>query len=324
MRNTWPRLMALILAALVAILGSAAAQQANPRLQPSPFSLPDEVSARKATIWSEGSRLAADIYVPKGATGKLPTIIMAHGWGGTAEQLRPEAAGFASAGYLVVLFDYRGWGASDGRVILAGPKPSERARNRFTAEVVELREIVDPLAEAADLSNVVHWLQAEPQSDTGRIGIWGTSFGGGLAVYVAGHDRRVKAVHAQVAPLVLRGLDPLGYQDGTKRARGELGYPEPGVVAVSGLPGAPIAENFLPYSPVQAMSLAPNCAIQIVLAAKEELFDIRPIVTAYENFKGAQKNLVVIPEISHYDIYGKARAEAHQLALAWFDKHLKP
>ena len=174
-----------------------------------------------------------------------------------------------------------------------------------------------------DLFNVMHWVQAEPQSDTSRIGLWGTSFGGGIAAYVAGYDHRVKALHAQAAPLELRALDPLGYSDGTKRARGELEYPKPGLTVVAGLLGAPIAEHFIRFSPAQAMMLAPDCAIQIVLAGKEQLFDTRPVVAAYEKFAGAKKNLVVIPEIGHYDIYGSARDKADQLAIAWFDKNLK-
>lgn len=306
-----------------AFFGSASAQETFRQQGPPPSFIPDDISVRKATIWSEGTRMAADIYSPKGTVGKLPTIIMAYGWGGTMERFRAEGAAFARAGYLVVMFDYRGWGESDSRVILATPEPAERPGNRFTAEVIELREILDPLAEVTDLSNVIHWVQAEAQSDTSRIGIWGTSFGGGIAAYVAGHDHRVKALHAQVVPLELRALDRLGYQDGTKRARGELGYPKPGMVVVSGLRGAPIAEHFLSYSPSQAMSLALECAIQIVLAGKEELFDIRPTIGAYESFNGTRKNLVIIPDIGHYDVYGKARDEARQLALAWFDENLK-
>jgi hypothetical protein len=73
-------------------------------------------------------------------------------------------------------------------------------------------------------------------------------------------------------------------------ARGELGYPKPGLVVVSGLKGAPIAEHFLRYSPAQAMNLAPECAFQIVLAGKEELFDTRPVIAASEGFEGAKKN----------------------------------
>jgi uncharacterized protein len=299
------------------------AQETHRSQEGGAFAVPGEVSVRKATIWSEGTRMAANLYARKSAPGRLPTIIMAYGWGGTMERLRPEAAAFAQAGYLVVLFDYRGWGESDGRVILAGPEPGARPSNRFTAGVLELREILDPLAEVEDLSNVVHWLRAEPQSDTSRIGLWGTSFGGGIAAYVAGHDHRIKAIHTQVVPLELRALDQVGQQDDTKRARGELGYPKPGLVVVSGLRGAPIAEHFLRYSPEQTLSLAPDCAVQIVLAGKEEVFDGRPVIAAYESFKGAKKNLVVIPDAGHYDVYGKARNQARQLALLWFDRYLR-
>jgi pimeloyl-ACP methyl ester carboxylesterase len=288
-----------------------------------PFTVPSDVSVRKTTIWSEGSRLAATIYAPKEAAGKLPTIITAYGWGGNAELLRPEGAAFAKAGYLVVMFDFRGWGGSEGRVMLADPVPAERSGNRFTAEVTELREVMDPLAEAADLANVIHWVQAEPSSDTNRIGLWGSSFGGGLATYVAGHDHRVKAIHTQVVPLELRQLDSAGYREGTKRARGQILYPKPGVVAVVGLRGAPITEHFLTYSPLQSIRMAPDCAIQLILAGKEQLFDIQPIIKDFNSLQNPKKNLIVMPDISHYDIYGKARAESLQLALAWFDKYLK-
>jgi hypothetical protein len=64
--------------------------------------------------------------------------------------------------------------------------------------------------------------------------------------------------------------------------------------------------------------------MQVVLAGKEELFDVRPVTAAYESLKGTKKNLVTIPDITHCDVYGKARDQARQLALAWFDKYLKP
>ena len=286
------------------------------------FAPPDDVSLRKATILSDGSRLGAYVYSPKSATGKLPTIIMAYGWGGTMERLRTEAAKFAQAGYLVVMFDYRGWGESEGRVVHSGAAPKERSTH-FTAEVTELREIRDPKADVEDLFNVMHWIQAEPQADINRIGLWGTSYGGGVAAYVAGYDHRVKTIHAQVSPLELRVIDRLGYSDGIKRARGELDYPKPGLVVVANLLGAPIAEHFIGYSPATTMQLATDCALQIVLASNEQLFDVKPVIAAFEKFPGAKKNLVTIPGIGHYDIYGKARDEADRLALAWFDRNLR-
>lgn len=323
MRSSLSNMVTAVAAMVATAIGPAVAQKAPAAPEDASFSIPQDVGVREAAIWSDGTRMAARIYAAKSAVGKLPTIIMAYGWGGTMDRFRAEAVAFAEAGYLVVTFDYRGWGESDSRVILASPEPAERRDNRFTAEVIELREILDPLAEVEDLANVVHWVQAEPRSDTRRIGIWGTSFGGSVAAYVAGYDHRIKALHLQAAPLELRALDQAGYADGTKRARGELGYPKPGVVAVAGLRGAPIAEHFLRYSPAEAIERASGCAIQIVLAGNEELFDVRPVIAAYGALKGT-KNLVTIPEIGHYDIYGKARDAARRLALAWFDQHLRP
>ena len=56
---------------------------------------------------------------------------------------------------------------------------------------------------------------------------------------------------------------------------------------------------------------------------REELFDNRQHPQlAYE--RGADpKKYVVIPNISHYGIYGEAREQATKLAIDWFDQHLK-
>src|SRR6266700_4011081 len=103
--------------------------------------LPDDVAMRKVDILSEGTRMGGEVYSLKSEAGKkLPTIVMSHGWGGTVAGLRRDAAGFAQAGYLVIAFDYRGWGASDSRVILTSRAPVEKPNQRFTAEVQELRE----------------------------------------------------------------------------------------------------------------------------------------------------------------------------------------
>jgi len=85
---------------------------------------PDDITFRRANIMSEGTRMAAEVFVPKEAKEEnLPTIVMCHGWGGIAEHLRPDAIAFAKAGYLVVTLDYRGWGNSDSRLILTRPAP---------------------------------------------------------------------------------------------------------------------------------------------------------------------------------------------------------
>ena len=49
------------------------------------FQVPEEVAFRTENIISEGTRMAAEVFAPKASkTDKLPTIIMSHGWGGTA------------------------------------------------------------------------------------------------------------------------------------------------------------------------------------------------------------------------------------------------
>ena len=290
------------------------------------------VEERKVDIVSEGVRLHADIYAPKASPARpLPTIIMSHGWGGTAAMLRPQASDFARAGYLVVAFDYRGWGESDSRVVLTQPAPdvSQRKGQRFTAEVREVREVVDPLDQATDLFNVIHWAVGEAAVDKTRIGLWGTSFSGGLVVYVAARDPRIKALVSQVGymgqPITAFSANSLAkmYEDSTRRARGELGYPRPRVKEVGNLQGGPIREKFLLYAPIEDVARGKDCAMLFIAAEHEELFDNKSHPELAYARAGEPRKYVVIPGIAHYDIYGQAREEATRLAIEWFDQRLK-
>src|SRR5205809_3726347 len=107
----------------------ALAQTTNTR-PASVFTPPDDIVLRNVDIYSEGTRMAGDVYSAKVNAGKkLPTIVMAHGWGGTKAAFRPEAIAFAQAGYLVVAFAYRGWGESDSRVILVEKRAPKEKQN---------------------------------------------------------------------------------------------------------------------------------------------------------------------------------------------------
>lgn len=302
---------------------------AAPGQTPAAYKPPDDVAFRTATVVSEGSRLAAELFSPKSADKPLPTIVMSHGWGGTAQQLRADAVVFARAGYLVVTFDYRGWGASEGRLVLTKPAARGKPGEPFVAEVKEIREVVDPLEQTADLLNVLHWLQGEKQCDRDRIGLWGSSYSGGHVVYAAARDHRVKATVSQVPALDSRfvlkdpALQKQTSEQATRRARGEIGYPPPGQRVIGNLRGAPILDKLAQYAPVDDAANAPGCAMLFVLAEKEELFDNREHgILAHERAKGPKK-LVILPGLTHYDIYLKARKQAQQLALEWFDKYLK-
>lgn len=292
---------------------------------------PAGVAFRTAGIYSEGVRMSAELFAPQQAAAdqKLPTILMSHGWGGVASQLRRDAAEFAQAGYLVATFDYRGWGASDSRVILTAPAGAHRGQGKFTAEVQEVREVVDPLDQTTDILNALHWLQGEPQCDPARIGLWGSSYSGGHVVYVAARDKRVKAAVSQVPALDSRFVISTDaereqtWQEATQRARGERGYPPPGAKAVGNLRGAPVREKLMLYAPVEDASRTAGCALLFILAEKEELFDNRE--HGLKAFEAAQqpKKLVIVPGIAHYGIYLQARDQAHRLAREWFDEHLQ-
>ena len=212
------------------------------------FKVPADVAFRTANIQSEGTRMAAEVFAPKDPKSeKLPTIVMSHGWGGTAAKLRPDAIAFAQAGYLVVAFDYRGWGKSDSRLVLAGKMP-EKKDGKFIAEVKEVREVVDPIDQTTDIMNAIHWAAGEKQCDAERIGIWGSSFSGGHVVYVAAREPRVKAFVSQVGRWTRAGssrtrpCDKLTYAQGAARTHGNLDYPKPGEKFGS-LTGVPLREK---------------------------------------------------------------------------------
>lgn len=312
------------------------AQQSNPP----GFKPPDNIDYRRVNIMSEGVRMHGELFSLKSLAGKmLPTIIQAHGWGGTAAAFRRDSIDLANAGYLVLSFDYRGWGESDSRLILTGPapvKPISGQSQKFTAEVVEVREVVDPLEFVTDWFNAIHWAVGEPMVDKDRIGLRGSSYSGGHIVYVAARDPRVKAIVSQVSALdsrpkamtTLAGSEAdqlrLAYEEATKRARGELGYPPARQMRVIGnLIGAPIRDKLLLYSPVEDAAKLKNCAALFIDAEKEELFDIKDHAKLAYDRAPQPKKYVLVPAITHYGIYREERERAIKLAIEWFDQYLK-
>jgi dienelactone hydrolase len=319
----------VIVPTILCVLAFGLARAAG-RQPATPFKPPDTVAYRTANIMSEGVRLSAEIFSLKENAGKkLPTIILCHGWGGTAALLRREAVAFAQAGYLAVAFDYRGWGASDSRLILTAPAPAKKEGNRFTAEVREVREVVDPFDQTTDMFNVIHWAVGEPQVDKDRLGLWGTSYSGGHVVYVAARDPRVKCLVSQVGSLDSRfvGADAeqlkQTYDEATQRAHGQLGYPPPRARVIGNLQGAPIRDKLLRYAPVDDVPKIKNCAMLFVVAEKEELFRNEDHAKLAFDRASEPKKYVVIPGITHYGVYLQARGQATKLAIDWFEEHLK-
>ncbi|WP_337187974.1 alpha/beta fold hydrolase [Phenylobacterium sp.] len=328
--------------AAAAFAGAALAQPATPRRNPADpatwttgraaeYAAPAGVAFRTARIVSEGVPLHAEVFRPETAPAgqRLPTIVMAHGWGGVAASFRADAVQMARAGFQVVTFDYRGWGESGSRVVLTGAEPALPANRRFTGEVEAVRGYVDPTEQAEDWFNVINWAAADPTVDPARIGVRGSSFSGGLVVHVAAHDPRVKALVAQVPSIPSRppgGVEgpaaAAAHAQAARLARGEARYPEPGAQVVGALIGAPIGDKLLRWAPGDDAPFVTAAAL-FVVAEQEELFDNGPHgVLASERVKGPSK-LVSLPGIKHYGVYGEKREEAVNLAIDWFRQHLK-
>ncbi|MGZ5987204.1 MAG: alpha/beta hydrolase [Caulobacteraceae bacterium] len=301
---------------------------------------PPEGIAFKATDFlSENVRLTAQWFYAAKNEGdnegrKLPTVVMAHGWGATAANFREDAVELARAGYLVMLFDYRGWGDSDGRVMLTGARPA--TGGTFTSEVRELRGYVDPGEQSEDWFNAISYAVTQPMVDADRIGLRGSDLSGGYVVYAAAHDLRVKALVSQVTWADLRPSKP--YQPdpakviaeadsaASRIAAGQAPYSADRArfprVQGGSLVGAPVGNKLTRWTPVDEAGGVTQPAL-FVLAEKEELFsNVFNGQMACERVQGPRK-MMILPRITHYGVYGAERARALDAAIDWFDRYLK-
>lgn len=276
---------------------------------------PKGVVTRTADVVSDGVRLSAELfYDPQFEGRKLATVIMAPGWGSTAATLREDAVDLARAGYLAMVFDYRGWGASDGRVVKTA-----------AGEVRELRGYVDPWEQAEDWANAISYALTEPMADAGRIGLLGADLAGGHVLHVAAQDGRVKALASLVSRVDLRPYKPYALDPeatvaeanaaSARLAAGQADYPRDR--------GAPVGNKAVRWAPVEEAGRVKAPAL-FVLAQNEELFaNSGNGQAACEQVTGPRK-LVMLPKITHHGVYGAERSRAIGNAIAWFDTYLKP
>lgn len=287
------------------------------------------IKQSNAIIISEGTRISADLYVPKTDTSiqKLPVIIMANGWGGTANQLKDTAQDFARTGFYVIVFDYRGWGKSDGKLISTKLFSGVKKDLKYSTEVREIREIVDILDQADDYFSVINWIYNDPAIDNSKIGLWGTSMSGGLVVYVASRDKRVKAIVSQVGGMGWGIYSKNSYNEwyslANKRAKGIYEYPPAGIKENGVMNGALLNERLLRFNPIEDSVNLQHCSSLFIVAQNEDLMKNGDhSFAAYERATG-NKKYIEIPKIKHYDIYTSPNREiAVKHAIEWFNQNL--
>lgn len=292
-----------------------------------------DVDHQAITIWSQGIRLAGDIFKPKNMKpkDKLPGILMVPGWGGSRKNIEKNyAPHYAQQGFIVLIFDYKGWGDSDGPLVMNEPLTSSEEASKLTANVTHIRKVINPFAMLEDIRAALHYLGGEPQVMPNNLGIWGTSMGGGLSLVIAANDDRVKALVDQMGPvnyqynLAKVPAAKMRYVE-TLAARGAIPpYPGPKSKVNPMLRGYPDWVAMKRFDPMASLNqlTAPTLIID---AEKEMLFETEHNgLLVHNTIKDRIDSKYVTYPGGHYDLYkGDNLVAARQLALEWFVKNLK-
>ena len=298
--------------------------------------LPDNVEKRAVTIWSDGVRMAGDLYLPKGLKKdeKLPAVLFCAGTGGTKkgtpQQMAPR---FVKAGFVFLAFDYRGWGESDSRLMSLDKQPTPDAKSEVAVRARAIRWQMDFADQAMDIRAAISFLAGEPNVDPQRIGILGTSYGGGLVTWTAGNDACVKCVAAQVGGMGGgRGpaADRYAYDLATKQARAET---EPVPFETGKMGGKMARYENMRVNPAKsigynAIEAAEKIRVPMIIldAENDELIDRHKNgeqVAEILKKHGVPVAYHVLRGMTHYGIYRAGFEEATRLELEWFIKHLK-
>lgn len=276
------------------------------------------------------------LFRPAGQ-GRWPAISMCHGFAAVKEhRLELFARAFAEAGFVVLVHDHRGFGASDGVP----------------------RQDIDPWAQIWDWRRALSFLETRPEVDAERIGIWGSSYSGGHALVLAAADRRVKCVVSQVPTISgfeqsRRRLSPdatPGYlntltDDLREQHRGAsprtlaivsadagemAAYRSPDAIAFYGqdLQGArwensvTLRSTFAArmYEPGVWVSRISPTPLLMVVATQDGLTLTDLELDAYE--RALEPKRLVLVAGGHFAPYDAAFAQASSAATQWFVEHL--
>ena len=129
---------------------------------------------RAVELYSEGVKLCGDIYTPDALRPgeKRAGILLCHGYTGVKDLYLPDNARVLNqAGYVAMVFDYKGWGNSEG------------PRSRLA-----------PYSRVADVQAAMTFLSLQGEVDAGRIGLYGTSYGGATVTWVGAVDQRARCI----------------------------------------------------------------------------------------------------------------------------------
>jgi fermentation-respiration switch protein FrsA (DUF1100 family) len=283
-----------------------------------------------------GIELGARLFLPEGA-GPHPAITMAHGFAGTmAHGLSRFAQAFAAEGFVALVHDHRNFGTSGG----------------------EPRGDIDPWRQMADWRRAISYLEARPEVDPARIGLWGTSYAGGHAIVLGATDRRLRCVVAQVptisgyeqgkrrvSPDALPALENAFNEDERAQLHGTSPRRQAVVSADPSVSAAYRSQDAIDFylQPIQAgwweneITLRSTRAARmyepgawvarvsptplLLVVARDDTITLTDLALAAYERALEPKRLVLVPG-GHFDPYLSQFAVAQTAATAWFREHL--
>ncbi|MFD3932331.1 alpha/beta fold hydrolase [Streptomyces sp. NPDC058614] len=124
----------------------------------------------------DGVDIDTSYFTAGAGSDRRPAVLLAHGFGGSKDDVKAQAEQLARDGYAVLTWSARGFGESTGKIGLN-----------------------DPEGEVADVSRLIDWLAKRPEvqldkSGDPRVGVTGASYGGAIALEAAAYDQRVDAI----------------------------------------------------------------------------------------------------------------------------------
>ena len=293
------------------------------------------MSKKPVSFHSQGCRLMGDLYRPDDRRdGETRAgILLCHGYTGVKDLYLPDnAAALVAEGYVVLTFDYKGWGESEG------PKNH-----------------LDPHGRVADAQAALSFLALQPEVDADRLGVYGTSYGGATVVWLAAVDERVKCAvsvvgvgHGRRWMRSVRRPDEwfdLLEQSATDRERrlrtGESTYVERNAVllpdrqslelATAARRNNPAAVGTLPldyidetlaFNPEWVVDKIAPRAVLFITSDQDRLVPPEESVHLYER-AGEPRKLVTLKGYGHYEVYSEpAFSEVMRETVAWYQRYV--
>ena len=290
---------------------------------------------RAVEFYSEGFKLVGDVYVPDGLPSgeQRAAVLLCHGYTGVKDLYLPDnAKTLNDAGYVVMTFDYKGWGESEG------------TRSRLA-----------PYSRVADVQAAMTYLSIQPEADADRIGLYGTSYGGATVSWTAAIDQRAKCIvsvvgigHGARWMSRVRRVDEWvdlrerSKEDREKRATtGESDYVDRSEILLPDRQSAELAAAARRLNPAAVGTIPMEYVDDTIGFNPEWIVDKispRPIlfITSEDDrlvlpeeseqlyaHAGEPKKLVVLKGYGHYEVYSEpAFSEVMRETLEWYGEYL--